>query len=99
LTGRIAAELAAPQGRHYRFIARLAGEIRMRRWRKSASMPVSSQAFLPGGRGFHDNGFARTILLVEPEQPFLGTTRLDKLPYRNVDLTQFYPYGNPAYSG
>jgi microcystin degradation protein MlrC len=48
-------------------------------------------------RGFDDNGFARTILLVEPEQPFLGTTRLDGLPYRNVDLTQFYPYGNPVF--
>ncbi|WP_166305444.1 M81 family metallopeptidase [Bradyrhizobium sp. 2S1] len=49
-------------------------------------------------RGFDDNGFAKTILLVEPEQPFLGTTRLDKLPYKNVDLAQFYPYGNPAFS-
>ncbi len=49
-------------------------------------------------RGFDDNGFAKTILLVEPEQPFLGTTRLDKLPYQNVDLTRFYPYGNPTFS-
>lgn len=49
-------------------------------------------------RGFDDNGFAKTILLVEPEQPFLGTTRLDKLPYRNVDLAKFYPYGNPVFS-
>jgi microcystin degradation protein MlrC len=48
-------------------------------------------------RGFHDNGFAKTILLVEPTEPFLGTVRLDKLPYRNVDLTQFYPYGNPTF--
>jgi microcystin degradation protein MlrC len=42
-------------------------------------------------RGFHDNGFARTILLVEPTEPFLGTVRLDKLPYENVDLSQYYP--------
>jgi microcystin degradation protein MlrC len=48
-------------------------------------------------RGFHDNGFAKTILLVEPTEPFLGTVRLDKLPYENVDLTQYYPYGNPAF--
>jgi microcystin degradation protein MlrC len=48
-------------------------------------------------RGFDDNGFAKTILLVEPTEAFLGTTRLDKLPYENVDLTQFYPYGNPAF--
>ena len=49
-------------------------------------------------RGFDDNGFAKTILLVEPGQPFLGTTHLDKLPYQNVDLTKYYPYGNPAFS-
>jgi microcystin degradation protein MlrC len=48
-------------------------------------------------RGFDDNGFARTILLVEPSEPFLGTVRLDRLPYENVDLTQYYPYGNPAF--
>lgn len=49
-------------------------------------------------RGFHDNGFARTILLVEPTEPFLGTVRLDKLPYQNVDPKQFYPYGDPAFA-
>jgi microcystin degradation protein MlrC len=48
-------------------------------------------------RGFDDNGFAKTILLVEPEQPFLGTTRLEGLRYRNVDLTRYYPYGNPVF--
>jgi len=48
-------------------------------------------------RGFHDNGFAKTVLLVEPTEPFLGTVRLDKLPYENVDLKQYYPYGNPAF--
>ena len=35
--------------------------------------------------------------LDEPEQPFLGTTRLDELSYENVDLMQCYPYGNPAF--
>lgn len=48
-------------------------------------------------RGFDDSGFARTILLVEPEQPFLGTVRLDGLPYTNVDLKMFYPYGDPEF--
>ena len=43
-------------------------------------------------RGFDDNGFAKTILLVEPDQPFLGTVHLDALPYKNVDLKLFYPY-------
>ena len=45
-------------------------------------------------RGFDDSGFARTILLVEPVEPFLGTVRLDGLPYRNVELKNFYPYGD-----
>ncbi len=48
-------------------------------------------------RGFDDSGFAKTILLVEPLEPFLGTVRLDGLPYRNVDLKKFYPYGEPAF--
>jgi len=46
-------------------------------------------------KGFDDNGFAKTILLVEPDQPFLGTVHLDALPYRNVDLKGYYPYGDP----
>jgi len=50
-------------------------------------------------RGFHDNGFAKTILLVEPSEPFLGTVRLDALPYENVELKRYYPYGDPAFSG
>jgi microcystin degradation protein MlrC len=48
-------------------------------------------------RGFHDSGFAKTILLVEPVEPFLGTVRLDGLKYENVDLKKFYPYGNPSF--
>ena len=37
----------------------------------------------------------RTILLVEPPEPFLGTTRLDRLPYAHMRAADFYPYGNP----
>ena len=48
-------------------------------------------------RGFDDSGFAKTILLVEPEQPFLGTVRLEALPYQNVDPRAFYPYGDPIF--
>ena len=48
-------------------------------------------------RGFDDSGFARTILLVEPEQPFLGTVRLDALPYKNVDVRKYYPYGDVSF--
>ena len=45
-------------------------------------------------RGFDDSGFAKTILLVEPDEPFLGTVRLDGLPYRAVSLARYYPYGD-----
>ncbi|HEV2675129.1 MAG TPA: M81 family metallopeptidase [Aliidongia sp.] len=48
-------------------------------------------------RGFDDTGFARTILLVEPDQPFLGTVRLEGLVYETVDLAAYYPYGTPAF--
>lgn len=48
-------------------------------------------------RGFDDSGFAKTILLVEPVEPFLGTVRLEGLPYQNVDLKNFYPYGDPKF--
>ena len=48
-------------------------------------------------RGFDDSGFAKTILLVEPVEPFLGTVRLEGLPYQNVDLKKFYPYGEPVF--
>lgn len=44
-------------------------------------------------RGFDDSGFAAAIFLVEPPEPFLGTVRLEALPYRNVDVTRFHPYG------
>lgn len=46
-------------------------------------------------RGFDDSGFARTILLVEPDEPFLGTVRLDGLRYEHLDLRSYYPYGDP----
>jgi microcystin degradation protein MlrC len=48
-------------------------------------------------RGFDDSGFARTILLVEPTEPFLGTVRLDALKYQHVDLRKYFPYGNPDF--
>ncbi len=44
-------------------------------------------------RGYYDSGYAKTILLVEPDQPFVGTVRLDALDYKHLDLKKFYPYG------
>ena len=47
-------------------------------------------------RGFDETGYARTIVVVEAPEPFVGTTFLDALPYENVDLGELYPYGVPA---
>jgi microcystin degradation protein MlrC len=44
-------------------------------------------------RGFYDSGFAKTILLVEPDDPFVGTVRLEALNYKFLKLDKFYPYG------
>jgi microcystin degradation protein MlrC len=43
-------------------------------------------------RGFDDNGYAKTILIVDAPGPYLGTVHLDALPYRNVDLRKLFPY-------
>ncbi|WP_343212929.1 M81 family metallopeptidase [Actomonas aquatica] len=48
-------------------------------------------------RGFDDNAFAKTILIVEPTQNFLGTVRLQGLPYEHVNLQNYYPYGDVSF--
>jgi microcystin degradation protein MlrC len=48
-------------------------------------------------RGFDETGYARTIVVVEAPEPFVGTTFLDALPYENVDLAEFFPYGAPPH--
>lgn len=48
-------------------------------------------------RGFDDSGFARTILLVEPPQPFMGTVHLEALSYENLRLEDYYPHGSPRF--
>jgi len=47
-------------------------------------------------RGFDDNGFAKTVLLVEPSDPHMGTVHLETLPYRNINLKKFYPFSAKA---
>ena len=47
-------------------------------------------------RGFDDSGFAPTILLVEPDEAFLGTVRLEALPYQHLRIADYYPFGGPA---
>ncbi len=46
-------------------------------------------------RGFDETGYANTIILVDAPGPFVGTNALDALPYENVTLTDYYPYGTP----
>lgn len=47
-------------------------------------------------RGFDETGYAKTIYVVDAPGPFIGTIRLDALPYENVVLEEYYPYGIPA---
>ena len=47
-------------------------------------------------RGFDETGYARSIVVVEAPEPFVGTTFLDALPYEHVDLGEMYPYGVPV---
>jgi len=46
-------------------------------------------------RGFDDNGYARTILLVDAPGDWLGTTRLGALRYEHAPLARLYPFGAP----
>lgn len=46
-------------------------------------------------RGFDETGYAKTIIIVDAPESFVGTTRLDALPYENVTLENYYPYGTP----
>ncbi len=45
-------------------------------------------------RGFDDNGYAKTILLAEPPEPFLGTVHVEALPYEHLDVKKFFPFGD-----
>lgn len=46
-------------------------------------------------RGFDETGYAKTIIIVDAPGPFVGTVHLDALPYENVELSNYYPYGTP----
>ncbi|MGI9261789.1 MAG: M81 family metallopeptidase [Woeseiaceae bacterium] len=46
-------------------------------------------------RGFDETGYAKTIIIVDAPGPFVGTVHLDALPYENVELNNYYPYGTP----
>jgi len=46
-------------------------------------------------RGFDETGYAKTIIIVDAPGPSVGTIHLDDLPYENVTLENYYPYGTP----
>lgn len=46
-------------------------------------------------RGFDETGYARTIHIVDAPGDWFGTVRLEALDYENVDIENFYPFGNP----
>lgn len=48
-------------------------------------------------RGFDETGYAKTIHIVDAPEPWFGTVGLDALDYENVDLNEYYPFGNPEY--
>ncbi len=43
-------------------------------------------------RGFTDTGYCKTFILTEPDQPFVGTVRLEALDYKHLPIQKFYPY-------
>ncbi len=48
-------------------------------------------------RGFDETGYAKTIIVAEAPEPFVGTTFLDALPFENVSLGELFPYGAPSH--
>jgi hypothetical protein len=43
-------------------------------------------------RGFHESGFAKGYLFIDPPEPFVGTIHLDALPYKHLDLKKNWPW-------
>lgn len=48
-------------------------------------------------RGFDETGYARTILVVDAPGPWVGTTRLDALPYEHAPIDRLYPFGDASW--
>jgi microcystin degradation protein MlrC len=43
-------------------------------------------------RGFHETGYAPTIIIVDAPGDWFGTTRLEALDYEHVDIRAYYPF-------
>lgn len=46
-------------------------------------------------RGFDDNGYAKTVLIVDAPGDWFGTTRLGALRYEHAPIGTLYPFGTP----
>ena len=46
-------------------------------------------------RGFDETGYAPTIIIVDAPGDWFGTIRLDALDYQNINIEDFYPFGDP----
>ena len=46
-------------------------------------------------RGFHETGYAKTILVVDAPGPWVGTTRLNALDFQHAPIDRLYPFGTP----
>lgn len=44
-------------------------------------------------RGFDDTGYAPSIFIVDAPGDWFGTTRLEALDYKNINIADFYPFG------
>lgn len=48
-------------------------------------------------RGYDETGYAKAIYIVDAPGDWFGTVRLDALDYENVNIEDFYPFGDPDY--
>lgn len=48
-------------------------------------------------RGFDETDYAKTIHIVDAPGDWFGTVRLDALNYQNVDIEEYYPFGEITY--
>lgn len=48
-------------------------------------------------RGFDETGYAPSIFIVDAPGDWFGTTRLEALDYKNIDIADFYPFGDVTF--
>lgn len=48
-------------------------------------------------RGFDETGYAKSIYIVDAPGDWFGTVRLDALDYENIDIGNYYPFGDVTF--